>query len=123
MESAQIIVATPEKWDSVTRRFPFFVAQVALLCIDEVHILDSDRGGTLETVVSRMKMLKKSGPQGRQGGELRSKPIASMRTIALSATLPNVDDLGRWLDCEKTYDFGPDFRPVRLDTHVIGCTY
>ncbi len=49
--------ATPEKWDSVTRSWKDNVAligQVSLLLIDEVHMLDEDRGGVLEAVVSRM---------------------------------------------------------------------
>ena len=64
-----------------------------------------------------MKLLKSS---------LRSKewvcarPVASMRIVALSATLPNVEDLSEWLECESSFSFGPDYRPVQLDTHVVG---
>lgn len=49
-------MTTPEKWDSITRKWKeikYLVGQVALLLIDEVHLLHEDRGATLEAVVSR----------------------------------------------------------------------
>ncbi len=49
-------LTTPEKWDSITRKWKeikYLVGQVALLLIDEVHLLHEDRGATLEAVVSR----------------------------------------------------------------------
>jgi ATP-dependent DNA helicase HFM1/MER3 len=54
--SADVILTTPEKWDSITRKWKeikYLVGQVALLLIDEVHLLHEDRGATLEAVVSR----------------------------------------------------------------------
>lgn len=57
----------------------------------EVHILNEEsRGPTLEAVVSRMKMLKQ-----QQCSDNKSLP--SLRFIAVSATLPNVEDLAQWL--------------------------
>lgn len=59
MATAHVILTTPEKWDSVTRRWTenfFLIASVKLLMIDEVHLLgDSNRGCCLESVVCRMK--------------------------------------------------------------------
>lgn len=48
--------------------------------IDEVHLLREKRGSVLEVVVARMKAID-----------------ASVRFVALSATVPNVADVGRWL--------------------------
>lgn len=57
----------------------------------QVHILNEEtRGPTLEAVVSRMKMLK-------QQQHSDNKSLPSLRFIAVSATIPNVEDLAQWL--------------------------
>ena len=57
-----MILTTPEKWDSLTRRWrdhSDLVSAVSLVLIDEVHVLsDEGRGPTLEAVVSRMKTVR-----------------------------------------------------------------
>ncbi|PQE15657.1 hypothetical protein CJF30_00006078 [Rutstroemia sp. NJR-2017a BBW] len=112
--SASIIVTTPEKWDSITRKWQDYqklLQLVKLFLIDEVHILKDIRGATLEAVVSRMKS---------QG--------ASVRFVALSATVPNSEDIATWLG-KNSVDrdspahretFGEAFRPVKLQKHVHG---
>jgi len=103
---ADILVMTPEKADVATRkrggRYDFMDA-VDLLAIDEVHLLDSERrGSVLEVVVSRLRR--------------RCDP----RIVALSATMPNVRDVADWLDAPPaaTFSFGPEYRPVDLETGV-----
>lgn len=57
---ANIIITTPEKWDSLTRVWKdhvFLLGSINLLLIDEVHHLGEDRGATLEALVVRMRML------------------------------------------------------------------
>lgn len=50
-----LIVSTPEKWDSLTRKWKDnkeLVRAVKLFMIDEIHLLNEDgRGSTLEAVV------------------------------------------------------------------------
>lgn len=112
--TASVIITTPEKWDSITRKWSDHGAMlktIKLVLIDEVHILKDSRGATLETVVSRMKTL---------GSE--------MRFIALSATIPNSTDIAQWLGLThtspqvpaKTFVYGEEFRPVRLEKVVVG---
>jgi ATP-dependent DNA helicase HFM1/MER3 len=114
IRNSSIIVTTPEKWDSITRKWQDHVKllqMVKLFLIDEVHILKDARGATLEAVVSRMKS---SG--------------ANVRFIALSATVPNSEDIALWLGRDPTTThlpahreaFGEDFRPVKLQKHVYG---
>ncbi|KAI6709517.1 hypothetical protein JHW43_007968 [Diplocarpon mali] len=114
VREASIIVTTPEKWDSITRKWTDhqkLVQMVKLFLIDEVHILKDSRGATLEAVVSRMKTVG-----------------TNVRFIALSATVPNSDDIATWLGRDHTNHhipahretFGEDFRPVRLQKHVYG---
>ncbi|KAH6648098.1 P-loop containing nucleoside triphosphate hydrolase protein, partial [Truncatella angustata] len=112
--SASIIVTTPEKWDSITRKWADhrkLLEMVRLVLIDEVHILKDVRGATLEAVVSRMKT---SG--------------ANVRFVALSATVPNLNDIATWLGRDhqnqkepaQMLSFGEEMRPVNLKKHVYG---
>ena len=51
-----VSVSTPEKWDSLTRRWKesrSVMEHIKLFVIDEVHMLSESRGPTLEAVVSR----------------------------------------------------------------------
>ena len=106
-ERADVLVTTPEKADSATRKHDAaryaFVTDVDCVVIDEVHLLDSEtRGAVLEVTVSRLRRLQ------------------DPRIVALSATMPNVDDVAEWLDAppETTYAFDDEYRPVDLETGV-----
>lgn len=50
-----MIVTTPEKWDVITRKTSdmALAVLVKLLIIDEVHLLNDDRGPVIETIVAR----------------------------------------------------------------------
>ena len=117
VQSANIIITTPEKFDSMTRQWKDhtkLVQLVKLFLIDEVHMLRNNRGATLEAVVSRMKSIG-----------------TNVRFVALSATVPNSDDVAAWLGRNHTLQhqpairevFGEEFRPVKLQKHVIGLPY
>ena len=106
-ERADILVMTPEKADSATRKHESpryaFITAIDCCVIDEVHLLDSDRrGAVLEVTVSRLRRL------------------CDPRVVALSATMQNVDDVAAWLDAppESTFEFGDDYRPVPLSATV-----
>ncbi len=111
-ERADILVMTPEKTDSATRKHDSarysFITDVDCCVIDEVHLLDSDkRGSVLEVTISRLRRL------------------CEPRIVALSATMPNVDDVANWLDAppETTFEFGDDYRPVDLHADVKTYTH
>lgn len=55
LTETQMIVTTPEKWDVITRKGgDVAVAQaVRLLIIDEVHLLNDERGPVIETLIAR----------------------------------------------------------------------
>ena len=42
---ADVIICTPEKWDGISRNWQnrAYVKKVALLVIDEIHLLGADR--------------------------------------------------------------------------------
>src|SRR6056297_3197930 len=111
-ERADILVMTPEKADSATRKHDSprygFITDVDTCIIDEVHLLDSDkRGSVLEVTISRLRRL------------------CDPRVVALSATMPNIDDVADWLDAtpETRFAFGEEYRPVPLEAGVKTYTH
>ncbi|KAG8469854.1 hypothetical protein KFE25_006309 [Diacronema lutheri] len=118
LSKARVIVATTEKWDVWTRTHrnaDSVIGQVALLCVDEVHMLGERRGPTIEAVVSRMRMISRIP-------ELVAMPIARLRVLALSATMANPRTLCAWLGEEQTviHNFDSSFRPTPLSVTVTG---
>ncbi|KAH9528174.1 activating signal cointegrator 1 complex subunit [Dermatophagoides farinae] len=111
IDSAQIIVTTPEKWDGVSRGWTFrkFVRQVALIVIDEIHLLGEERGPVLEMIVSRTNFIR------RRTGE-------NIRIIGLSTAVANAHDLSSWLGIHNIglYNFSSSVRPVPIEVHVSG---
>ena len=115
---ASIIITTPEKWDSLTRtwrKHAFLLGSITLLLIDEVHHLSEDRGAVLEAVVVRMRKLREDYTQ------LKNSAARPSRVLALSASLPNVNDIGQWLGCTENsiHYFDETFRPVPLTVHIV----
>ena len=64
LASANLIVTTPEKFDSLSRRWTenfYLFASIKLFMVDEVHLLgDSSRGWCLETIICRMKTIQRA---------------------------------------------------------------
>ena len=119
---ANIVITTPEKWDALTRSWRkhiFLLGCINLLLLDEIHHLQEDRGAVLETVVVRMRTLANAY---QQRCPQKAHSHHTLRIIALSATLPNINDIGEWLHCSGTglHTFDDSFRPVPLKQHVIG---
>ncbi|NXJ89192.1 HFM1 helicase, partial [Corythaixoides concolor] len=120
---AHIIITTPEKWDSMTRRWRdnSVVQLVRLFLIDEVHVIkDESRGATLEVVVSRMKTLQSSLWRLIEN----HGTVPPLRFVAVSATIPNAEDIAEWLSDSKMpavcLKIDEDQRPVKLRKIVLG---
>ncbi|GJJ07269.1 hypothetical protein Clacol_001469 [Clathrus columnatus] len=109
----QIIVTTPEKWDVVTRKPTGegeLASKVKLLIIDEVHLLNEERGAVIETIVARTL---------RQVESTQSL----IRIVGLSATLPNYLDVADFLRVSQhngLFYFDSSFRPIPLEQHFLG---
>ncbi|XP_074688570.1 putative ATP-dependent DNA helicase HFM1 [Strix aluco] len=120
---AHIIITTPEKWDSMTRRWRdnSIVHLVRLFLIDEVHVIkDESRGATLEVVVSRMKTVQSSLWRLSENHDT----VPPLRFVAVSATIPNAEDIAEWLSDSKMpavcLKIDEDQRPVKLRKIVLG---
>lgn len=108
---AELIVTTPEKWDGVSRSWQnrSYVQKVAILIIDEIHLLGEDRGPVLEVIVSRTNFIS-------------SHTSKRVRVVGLSTALANARDLADWLGIGQVglFNFRPSVRPVPLEVHIHG---
>lgn len=114
--SADLILTTPEKWDSFTRfrrDAQGVLGRLAVLLIDEAHALtEPNRGPTLEAVIARMRTIS-------QSADVASMPISRLRVLAASATMSNVEDIAAWLGPRTVIrQFGEEYRPVALRWQV-----
>lgn len=100
-KSSDIAVMVFESFDMLTR-YANIASEVDLVIIDEFHMIgDYSRGPTIECAITRM---------------MEKNP--SIRIIALSATLKNMDELAHWLQADVITH---DYRPVPLHKEVL-CT-
>ena len=56
IDETQMLVTTPEKWDVVTRKSisdPEMASKIKLMILDEIHLLQDDRGAVIEALVAR----------------------------------------------------------------------
>ncbi|KAL0232237.1 hypothetical protein PCE1_002579 [Barthelona sp. PCE] len=111
IERAHIICASPEKWDGVTRFWQRrrYVQRCSLVIMDEIHLLGTDRGAVLETIVCRMRYM----------AENLGKHV---RFVGLSTALSNCEDVAEWLGVKRNFlfNFHAALRPVKLDVHLQG---
>lgn len=90
-----LIVCTAEKLDSLLRHHAYWLGQVKVVVVDEIHLLnDSSRGPVLEILLTSLRKL-----------------LPELQVIALSATIGNPKELAAWLNAELIED---TWRPVPL---------
>ncbi|OQU93017.1 hypothetical protein SORBI_3001G457800 [Sorghum bicolor] len=112
IEETQMIVTTPEKWDVITRKSSDMSLSmlVKLIIIDEVHLLNDDRGSVIEALVARTL---------RQVESMQSM----IRIVGLSATLPTYLEVAQFLRVNPDtglFFFDSSYRPVPLAQQYIG---
>jgi len=102
LEGADILILTNEKLDSIMRHGLNWLDKVGLFIIDEVHLIgDRERGPTLEIILTKIK---------------ETYPKAQI--IALSATISNSKEVGRWLGC---HIIESNWRPTKLVEGIYDC--
>jgi activating signal cointegrator complex subunit 3 len=114
LEETQMIVTTPEKWDVITRKSSDMSMSmlVKLLIIDEVHLLNDDRGAVIEALVARTLRQVESTQ-------------TMIRIVGLSATLPSYLQVAQFLRVNTDtglFYFDSSYRPVPLAQQYIGIT-
>lgn len=94
-----LIICTAEKLDSLIRHHAPWIRMVAVVVIDEIHLLnDPGRGPTLEILITMLRQL-----------------LPKAQLLGLSATIGNPEELAEWLDARLVTD---DWRPVKLHQGV-----
>jgi len=109
LESSDIVVMTSEMLNSRCRNFKSenndWLKEVGTIVVDESHLLTvPSRGDHLEVGLMKLSQIAKS-----------------LRIVFLSATMPNVDEIAKWLSSvltdKKTYLLVSEYRPCPLGIH------
>ena len=99
LADCDLIITTSEKFDSLIRHHSPWLANIATVVVDEIHLLnDTQRGPTLEILLTILKQLLKN-----------------VQIIGLSATIGNSQELAEWLHADLVVD---EWRPVKLDKGI-----
>ena len=77
------------------------VQSVALLIVDELHLIGGEVGPVLEVCISRMRYIS-------------SQTESRTRIVALATSLANAKDLAEWIGCTAhgLFNFHSNVRPV-----------
>lgn len=94
LQAYDIVICTNEKCDSLLRHRSPWMTGISLVIADEVHLIGSDRGPTLEVSLARLRQMS-----------------PDIQVLALSATISNTDEVAEWLKAESVTT---DWRPVEL---------
>lgn len=112
VDKSNIILSVPEHFDALSRKIRQrkSLQQIALLIMDDIHLVGGQNGHVIEMIVSRMRFI---------GSQL---PGPKMRIVALSAPLANAKDVAAWCGAptHATFNFPPSVRPVPLHVEVRG---
>lgn len=97
IETANVIIATPEKVKSILRANPDLESRIKLVVVDEGHLVGGqDRYITSELLIEELK-----ASLNKVGGKL----------ILLSAVLPNLSDFSIWVSGKKDNIVRSEWRP------------
>ncbi|KAF7457989.1 activating signal cointegrator 1 complex subunit 3 [Cryptosporidium felis] len=116
---ASIIISTPEKWESIMRRWwtpsKSFIRDIRLMIFDEVHLVGQDpRGSVVESIVCKTKFVNRIFE--KYGINKR------IRILSLSTPLSNAKELSSWLEVNASgyFNFSPAIRPVPCTVYISG---
>lgn len=101
MQNSDVIVTTPEKIDLLFRSKPEFFEDIALIVVDEGHIIEQlERGPKLELLLTRLK--RKISRTGAQ-------------FLFISAVIPeiNAKEFAQWLIGNEKNVLSTDWKPTR----------
>jgi helicase len=94
LQAYDIVICTNEKCDSLLRHRSPWMSGISLVIADEVHLIGSERGPTLEVSLARLRQM-----------------TPGIQILALSATISNASEIAEWLKAESVTT---EWRPVEL---------
>jgi helicase len=99
LKDYDILFLTYEKFDSVIRHNPSWIKELGLITIDEIHELGSNRGATLEILITQIRTQH-----------------TNICFLALSATIGNSQEISNWLNAKL---ISSNYRPVPLEVCIL----
>jgi helicase len=99
LKNYDALFLTYEKFDSILRHEPSWLEDIGLITIDEIHELGSDRGSTLEIIITQIR-----------------KNYVNTRFLGLSATIGNSEEISQWLNASLIKS---DYRPIPLEIGIF----
>jgi replicative superfamily II helicase len=110
LNEADVIVMTPEMLSARCRNVQSekstFLQEIGVVVLDESHLIGMEGRGS-HTEVAMMKL---------------SQINQDMKIVFLSATMPNVDQVGAWLhflNGKKSLVISSEYRPCKLNLHFV----
>ncbi|KAG7483905.1 hypothetical protein MATL_G00043240 [Megalops atlanticus] len=107
-----VAVCTIEKANGLINRLieENMMDLLGIVVVDELHMLgDSSRGYLLELLLTKIRYITQRTARASSKG--RPSLSEGVQIVGMSATLPNLDLLARWLSAEL---YHTDYRPVPL---------
>jgi len=96
---AEILVATPERFDAMLRTAPQLIEHLRCVVCDEAHIIENDtRGVRIEGLITRLRLLQGTGMK--------------VRLVLLSAVLVDYGALKRWANVPDALVISEKWRPT-----------
>lgn len=103
-ETADVLIVTPEKFTALVQSLPDLESSFETVICDEGHLIDdSSRGLQYELLLTKLKF-----------SEINSRKI-----VFISAILPNVDDIHKWLGGTPDTLSKSEYKPVETDYAFI----
>ncbi|WLF80619.1 Pre-mRNA-splicing helicase BRR2 [Lodderomyces elongisporus] len=105
IKETNVLITTPEKWDIITRENHEYLSLIKLVIIDEIHLLHDQRGPVLESIIARINRDQEN----------------EVRIVGLSATLPNYNDVAKFIGAneEGIFYFDSSYRPCPLEQKFV----
>ena len=112
VENCDILILTPEKFDTLIRSNNNIMENIGLIILDEGHIIGNPEGKYFRTIDKRSLNL--------EFFILRIKNLfPHVRLIFISGVLPNIEDFSKWL-CENPNNLlESDWRPTNLSIGTL----
>ncbi len=104
IDESHLLIATPEKMMGIEDVMPEVFSTVTLVICDEGHLLDdSSRGFDYELFLTRLKIIKAN----------------TIRFIYLSAIVPNIKDVNKWLGGSNKTIIESQYRPTTIELAIV----